>query len=145
MTFTLTETGYGLAFHSEPLRIGEKVLFTFKSKNVDYALIGEKFFPIKDGRLEVPLSEIPELFAITAYAKDGRRYLCDTLARVEGEEPDSLYLAPLNDCEGRLLIALTERIERLEARLGEMQNTLASHEDAIHQPPITFGGAYETN
>ncbi len=144
MTFHLTDAGYGLAFRSEPIRIGEKVLFTFKEKSADYACIGGKFFPIIEGRTEVPFEDLPELFSVTVHAKCGRRYLCDTLAKVEGEEVGSVYLAPLADCEGQMLIALSERLLELSARLDAAEDRITAHDEAITQKPITFGGAYET-
>ena len=145
MTFHLTEAGYGLAFRSEPIRAEEKVLFTFDGKSVDYACVGEKFFPVTDGRAEIPLRDLPTLFSVTAHARDGRRYRCDTLARVEGEEPGAVYLAPLADCEGQLLIAIAARLEALAARLDAAEDRLTAHNEAITHKPITFGGAYETN
>ncbi len=143
MTFHLTDAGYGLAFRSEPVRVGEKVLFTFMGKSADYACIGGKFFPIVEGVAEVPFGDLPELFSVTVHSKCGRRYLCDALAKVEGEETGAVYLAPLADCEGQLLIALSERLEHLNARLDAAEDRLATHDDAITQKPITFGGAYE--
>lgn len=145
MTFHLTDAGYGLAFRSEPVRIKEKVLFTFKGKNADYACVNGKFFPIVDGTAEIPFDDLPELFSVTVHSKCGRRYLCDALARVEGEEPGSVYLAPLADCEGQMLISLSERLSELAARLDAAEDRLAAHADAITRKPITFGGAYETN
>ncbi len=143
MTFHLTDAGYGLAFRNDPVRADSKVTFTFKGKSVDYACINGKFYPVHEGRAEVDLCELPTLFSVTAHARCGRRYQCDALAKVEGEEAGAVYLAPLADCEGQLLVALTERLERLEARMDAAEDMLRTHTDAITERPITFGGAYE--
>ena len=144
MTFYLTDAGYGLCFERELVHKENKVIFTFVGKTIDYVCLDGRFYPVKDGRAEIPLAELPEVFSLSAHERSrGVRYHCDAVTRLAAESEGCEYLAPLSDCESRLLLALSAKLTAFEERLSRAEGDLARAIAAQNRQPITFGGAYE--
>ncbi len=142
MTYHLTEAGFGLCFDREPIAADGKVLFTFIGGEAARLCIDGRFYPVTEGTVRVPRAHLPAEFGVTVYTADGRRYHCDALAILEGEGEETL--APLSDCESRLLLALSARVTGLEKRLAMAEEALARLREECHGAPITFGGLYES-
>ena len=138
MTYHLTAIGEGIAIDRVPVSDTGKVILTFCGEFADNVCVGGKFYPILDGKAEIPTAAIGTLTPVTAYAmKPRRRFVCDPLARLAEE---GSLIAPIAEEEDGHLVRLSELIGTMEARLLAAEEAILSLTARIQQPTFTIGG-----
>ncbi len=137
MTYYLTAGSLGVATERTPCPRKGKVILTFLGEHADSVSLDGRFYPIVDGRAEIPADAIPNRAELAAHAHAARRrYACGPLGRV-GERGE--LVAPLYDPDGPLA-EIAALLSRLSDRLTAAEERLASLDAAITRKPITFGG-----
>lgn len=139
MNYYLTAIGFGIARDRTPVPAKGKVLLTFEGKPVDSVCVGGCFYPIQNGRAEIPADKVEGATPVTAYAlAEGRRYVCDALCRLACTPP---MIAPVNDgWEGQLL-SLCDALGKLHDRVVLAEEELLRLRELTEGNPFTFGGA----
>ena len=139
MTYTVVPTGFGIARDRTPIPDNGKVLLTFCGEYVDTVCIGGLFYPVKNGKAEIPTDTLTHKTPVTAYAlTEHRRYPCDAIGVVESE--GARFLVPIAEEEDARTVATAILIADLSARVRTLEGDLAALAERITPTPFTFGG-----
>ena len=137
MTYHLLAGTLGIATERTPVPDKGKVILTFLGEHADSVSLDGRFYPIVDGRAEIPAEAIGKKSDLVAHSfSSHRRYPCGPLGRV-GEEGG--MIAPLTSPDA-LLARIAELLLGLLDRLAAAEARIEAHDAAIERKPITFGG-----
>ena len=139
MTYTVVPTGFAVVTDRTPIPDKGKVLLTFCGEYVDTVCVGGLFYPIKNGKAEIPTAPLTHKTPVTAYAlTEHRRYPCDAIGVVEAD--GTRFLVPIAEEEDARTVATAILLADLTARISTLESDLAALAERITPTPFTFGG-----